>query len=138
MIIRVILAVFISGATGICYLAGFARLMSGLLIGFGSLVCIFFGIIFIVPEENRQLWFPVFGDGLAWPFFLLALILAGLAGLLFIKRSEEIAPETVSSVHFQYFIGAFFAYVLSVFLPSLLWFPSEEKRTLLDAETLGF
>ncbi len=137
MIIRIILALFISGASGICYLAGIARLMSGLLIGFGSLVCIFFGIIFIVPEENRQLWFPVYGEGSAWPFFLLALVLAGTVALLFIKKKEVVESETVSSIHFQYVIGAFFAYILSVFLPSLLWFPSEEKRKQLDPETLG-
>ena len=54
MIIRVILALFVSGASGICYFAGFARLMSGLLIGFGALISIFFGIIFIVPDDSLQ------------------------------------------------------------------------------------
>jgi len=137
MIIRVLLVLFISGGSGICYLAGFARLMSALLIGFGALASIFFGIIFVVPEENRKLWFPVYGDGAAWPFFLLALILAGIVALALSKRRENVPPETVSAMHLQYAIGGFFAYLFSLFLPTLLWFPSDERRLSLDSATLG-
>lgn len=137
MIIRILLVVFISGASAVCYLSGYARLMSGLLIGFGSLVSVFFGLLFVIPEESRELWFPVYGDGSGWPFFLLALVLACIGALLFTKREEEARKETVSSSHFQFFIGGFFASLLSVFLPALLWFPSDEKRLSLDAETLG-
>jgi hypothetical protein len=112
-------------------------MMSALLIGFGSLTSVFFGILFVIPEENRELWFPVYGEGEAWPFFLLALILAGIAALLFSRRKENVAEEMVSSLHFQYCIGGFFAYILSIFLPALLWFPSDEKRLTLDPSTLG-
>lgn len=131
------MVLFVSGASAVCYLAGYIRLMSALLIGFGSLASAFFGIIFVVPEQNRQLWFPVYGEGAAWPFFLLALILAGFAGLLFTGRKERIEEETVSSLHFQFFVGGFLAYILSVFLPALLWFPSDEKRLSTDPGTLG-
>ncbi|MBM9604022.1 hypothetical protein [Desulfopila inferna] len=137
MIIRIILVLFVSGASAISYMAGYARVMSGLLIGFGALASVFFGILFVVPQQNRQLWFPIYGDGAAWPFFLLALILAGIAALLFSGRKESAEEETVSSHHFQYFIGGFFAYILSVFLPALLWFPSDEKRLSMDSGTLG-
>ncbi len=137
MIIRIILVLFVSGASAISYMAGYARVMSGLLIGFGALASVFFGILFVVPQQNRQLWFPIYGDGAAWPFFLLALILAGIAVLLFSGRKESVEEETVSSHHFQYFIGGFFAYILSVFLPALLWFPSDEKRLSMDSGTLG-
>jgi hypothetical protein len=137
MILRIIFVVFVSGASGICYLAGFSRLMSALLIGFGALASIFFGIIFIVPEENRELWFPVYGDGAAWPFFLLALVLIGIVFLVLGKRREYAVEETVSSLHFQYIIGGVFAYLFSIFLPALLWFPSDEKRMAVDSSALG-
>ncbi len=137
MIIRIILVLFVSGASAISYMAGYARVMSGLLIGFGALASVFFGILFVVPQQNRQLWFPIYGEGAAWPFFLLALILAGITALLFSGRKESVEEETVSSHHFQYFIGGFFAYILSVFLPALLWFPSDEKRLSMDSGTLG-
>lgn len=137
MIIRFILALFFSGASAVCYLAGLARLMSGLLIGFGALVSAFFGILFVVDPEKRQLWFPVFGEGAAWPFFLLALILSATAALALAKRREYGQDEQLNSLHFQYCIGGFFAYLLSLFLPSLLWFPSDERRLSLEADVLG-
>jgi len=137
MIIRIILAVFISGASGICYLAGLTRLMSALLVGFGSLASFFFGILFMVSAEQRELWFPIYGQGTSWPFFLLSAILAVIVILFFVKKSEPIEEENVSSAHFKYFLGAFFGYLLSIFLPALLWFPSDEKRISLDASVLG-
>jgi hypothetical protein len=137
MILRIIFIVFVSGASGICYLAGFSRLMSALLIGFGALASIFFGIIFVVPEENRELWFPVYGDGAAWPFFFLALVLIGIVFLVLGKRREHAVEEKVSSLHFQYAIGGVFAYLFSIFLPALLWFPSDEKRMAVDSSALG-
>ncbi len=137
MILRIIFVLFVSGASGICYMAGFARLMSALLIGFGALASIFFGILFAVPNENHELWFPVYGDGAAWPFFVLALVLIGIVFLVLGKRREHAAEETVSSLHLQYIIGGFFAYLFSVFLPALLWFPSDERRLSLDSSDLG-
>lgn len=138
MVIRILLALFASGAAGVCFLAGYARLMSGLLIGFGALTGVFFGILFLVPEQSRDLWFPVHGTASGWPFFLLALVLAVMAGLVFTKRKETPEPEAFSTLHIQYCVGGFFAYILSVFLPSLLWFPSEERRLQLSPEDLAF
>lgn len=137
MIFRIIFVIFISGASGVCYMAGFARIMSSLLIGFGALAATFFGIMFIVPEANRELWFPVYGDGAAWPFLVLALVLAVITGLVLTKRKEQAPAETLSSMHLQYIVGGFFAYLFSVFLPAFLWFPSDEKRLSLDSATLG-
>ena len=47
MIVRILLVVFISVTSGAGYLAGFVRLISGLLVGFGALVSMFFAILFI-------------------------------------------------------------------------------------------
>ena len=93
MIVRIVLAVFISGASGICYLAGLTRLMSALLLGFGSLASLFFGILFMVSAEQRQLWFPVYSQGTPWPFFLISAILAAMVILCLVKKSEPIDEE---------------------------------------------
>lgn len=137
MIVRIVIAVFISGASGICYLAGLTRLMSALLVGLGSLASFFFGILFMVSAEQRELWFPVYGQGTSWPFFLIAAVLAVMVILFFVKKSEPIEVEKISSGHVKYFLAAFFGYLLSIFLPALLWFPSDEKRLGLDASALG-
>ncbi|MEE4243358.1 MAG: hypothetical protein V2I36_17985 [Desulfopila sp.] len=137
MIVRIFLILFISGASAVCYLAGYVRLMSGLLLGFASLVSVFFGALFVVPEENRELWFPVYGDGAAWPFFLLALLLVAIAALLFNKRQVNAPAEILSSVHYKYGIGAFVTSLLSVFLPVVFWFPSDDKRLSIDSSALG-
>lgn len=136
MIVRIVLVLFVSGASAVCYLAGYTRLMSALLIGFGTVISLFFGLLFVVPEGSRELWLPVYGGGSAWPFFLLAAILAGIVALLFSKREEFPDKEIISSDHLQYLIGGFFAYILSIFLAALLWFPSDEKRLSLDSAAL--
>ena len=137
MILRIIFVIFVSGASGICYLAGFTRIMSSLLIGFGMLAATFFGVIFVLPETSRELWFPIYGDGAAWPFFVLAFILAIMTGLVLTKRKEDVPAETLSSMHLQYTAAGFFTYLLSVLLSAFLWFPSDEKRLNLDPSTLG-
>lgn len=68
MIVRLLFVLFISGASGIAYLAGYSRLMTGLLVGFGGIVS-FFGLLFVVEPSHRELWFPVYGVGSPWPFF---------------------------------------------------------------------
>ncbi len=136
MVVRIILVVFVSGASGICYLAGLTRLMSALLVGFGSVMSLFFGVLFSVSAEQRQLWLPVYGQGAPWPFFLLSAVLAGIVVLFFMKKAEPVKKETVSPTHFKYLLSAFFGCVLSIFLPSLLWFPSDAKRASMDALTL--
>lgn len=137
MVIRLILAIFVSGASGVCYLAGLVRLMSALLVAFGSLSAVFFGILFVVPESSRELWFPVYGGGHAWPFFSLALVLAAISALIVTSRREEVAAERVSSLHFQFLIGGFLAYLLNVFIASYFWFPSDVRRLEVDESTLG-
>lgn len=137
MILRIIFVIFISAASGICYLAGFTRIMSGLLIGFGALSAAFFGVMFVVPETSRELWFPIYGDGSSWPFFVIALVLVVMTGLVLTKRREHAAPEKLSFLHLQYTVGGFLTYLLSVLLSALLWFPSDEKRLNLDPATLG-
>lgn len=137
MIVRIVLALFVSGASGICYLAGLTRLMSALLLGFGSLASFFFGILFMVSAEQRQLWFPVHGQGISWPFFLISAVLAAMVILCLVKKSEPIEEESLSASHFKYFLVAFFGYLFSIFLSALLWFPSDEKRMSLDASALG-
>lgn len=121
-----------------CYLAGLMRLMSALLVSFGALASLFFGILFMVTPEQRQLWLPAYVHGAAsWPFFLLFVVLMSMVALFFIKKSEPVEDEIISLLHFKFFIGAFFGYLLSIFLPALLWFPSEVKRINLDGSTLG-
>jgi len=137
MIIRVILALFISVASGTCFLAGLTRLMSALLVSFGALAAVFFGIFFLLPEASRESWFPVYGEGYAWPFFLLAFVLACVAGFIITSSKVEALREKVSASHYQYLIGGFFANLLSVFLPAFFLFPSDERRFSLDQFTLG-
>ncbi len=137
MIVRIVLVLFVSGASVICYLAGFTRLMSALLMGFGALVSLFFGILFQVSAEQRQVWVPVNGQGASWPFFLLAAVMVVMVILFFVKKSEPPKRESVSPAHIRYFIFAFFGYLASIFLPALLWFPSDEKQSTLDSSTLG-
>jgi hypothetical protein len=132
MIIRLILIAFFSGSSAICYLAGLTRLMSGLLVGFGSLVSLFFGILFLLPAENRNLWFPLHGDGVVWPFMLLAIIMLALAILILAGKMKSTETERVNREHFQYLIGAVFAYILNVFISAYFWFPSEAKRRAAD------
>lgn len=137
MIIRIILVLFASGASGISYLAGLIRLMSALLIGFGTLVALFFGFLFMVSAESRQLWFPVYGQGASWPFFLLSAVLVVIVALFFIKKDEPVDLEYVSSIHVKYFLIAFFGYLLSIFLSAFFWFPSDAKRLSLDMSALS-
>ncbi len=137
MIIRIILVVFASVASGISYLAGLIRLMSALLVGFGALVSFFFGILFMVPEENRQLWFPVYGQGTSWPFFMLSAVLAVIIVFFFVKKRESVEKEDVSSTHIKYFVTAFFGYLLSIFLSAFFWFPSDIKRLSLEISALS-
>lgn len=135
MIVRLILVFFASATGAICYLAGLIRLMSALLVAFGGVISLFFGVLFLLPDASRELWIPVYGSVMTWPFFLIALLLFGVTSLFFIKRKEE-NSETYSSWHLQNGIGGVCCLLLSIFLPAILWFPSEEKKQSLDPSTL--
>ena len=137
MIIRIVLAGFSSFVSGVCYLSGLMRVMSGLLIGFGVLASFFFGVIFLLPVNDDRLWFPIYGTGTAWPFFLLATCLAALIGVLFLMRSRPAQEETFSVSHLRYLGFGLLLYLCSLFLPAFLWFPSETKRLTTEVSSLG-
>ena len=137
MIVRILLAAFSSLVGGVCYLAGMMRLMSGLLVGFGVLVSLFFAVIFAMPASEDRLWFPVYGDAASWPFFLLAFCLILMITWLFLAHSKPIAIEYVSRRHFKYLAVGLFVYLCALFLPAFFWFPSEDKRLAVEASSLG-
>jgi hypothetical protein len=126
MVIRLIMASFVSLVSGVCYLAGLMRLMSALLICFGIVSAIFFGVLFSLPAGSERISFSVSATGAAWPFFLLALILAGLIAFLFLYKTEPAEHEQMGSVHLKMLIGGLLLYLFSLFFPVLLWFPSDE------------
>lgn len=138
MIIRIILILFVSGATTFIYLAGIVRLMSALLVGFGGLVACFFGILFLVPASDRQLWLPVHAGGASWPFFLLALVLFGITVLFFTKRREYEVSQQMGSFHIQNLTGGLLCYLLSIFIPVFIWFPSESMRQRFGLQQLEY
>ena len=137
MIIRILLAGFSSCVGGVCYLSGLMRLMSGLLIGFGVLASLFFAIVFLMPGSEERLWFPIYGNGSSWPFFLLAFCLLSLIFWLFLARPEPAEKEQVSGLHLKYLAGGLFLYLCALFVPAFFWFPSEEKRMMTEAARLG-
>jgi hypothetical protein len=110
--------------------------MSGLLLGFGILVGLFFGVIFLLPANTDRLWFPIYGNGSSWPFFLVAACLAGLIGLLFFSRSNPLDEEQVSGFHFKYLGAGLLTYLCAFFLPAFLWFPSDESRIASEVSSL--
>jgi hypothetical protein len=132
MIVRIVIALFISLVSGVCYMAGLTRLMSGLLIFFGVISALFFGIVFLLPPGSDRISFTVTAHGSSWPFFLLAVILALMIGYLFLKKDQgrEPAPyEPLGTPHLRFLGGGILLYVCSLFLPVLLWFPSEQMTT---------
>ncbi len=126
MLIRLIIALFVSFVSGVCFLAGLMRLMSALLICFGIVSAIFFGVLFSLPAGSERISFSVSATGAAWPFFLLALILAGLIAFLFRYKSEPAGYEEIGSAHLKMLAGGLLLYLFSLFFPVLLWFPSDE------------
>jgi len=133
MIVRIVIAVFLSVVTGVCYLAGLSRLISGLLIGFGVLASLFFGILFVLPPGSERVSFSVAAPGSSWPFFLLALVLVLMIVYLFSYRTRtEVLDadgggyEPLQRRHLQFFGGAVVLYLFSLFLPAVLLFPSDD------------
>ena len=142
MVIRLLLAGFVSIVSSFCYLAGLVRLMSALLIGFGVLTALSFGIVFLLPPNDDRLLFPISVAGASWPFFTIALILVFLIGWLFLHKSVSAAEgESLSSRHMKFLGGGLLLYICSLFIPVALWFPSDEKRAALETcsqETMVF
>lgn len=133
MIVRIVIAVFLSVVTGVCYMAGLSRLISGLLIGFGVLASLFFGILFLIPPGSDRVSFAVSAAGSSWPFFLLALVLILMIVYLFYYQPKSKVPdadggtcEMLCGSHLQLVGGGILVYLFSLFFPVILWFPSDE------------
>ena len=128
MIVRIVIALFISLVSGVCYLAGLTRLISALLISFGVLSALFFGIVFLLPPGSDRFTFAVSAQGVSWPFFLLALILVLMIVYLYLykpKSADTPEFEELGPSHLRRLGGGVLVYLVSLFLPVLLWFPSE-------------
>ncbi len=139
MIARIVIALFISLVSGVCFMAGMTRLMSALLIFFGVVSALFFGIVFLFPPESERLSFSVSAHGASWPFFLLALVLALLIGYLYLRRSSDKGPlgfEQLGGIHLRFLGGGLLLYLFSLFIPVLLWFPSEKAMATADFSRL--
>ncbi len=128
MIVRILIAGFASFVAGASYLTGLGRLMSALLIGFSAFSSFFFGLLFILPSDEKRLWFPVNIGASPWPFFVLACVLLVMVLFLFLTKKRKTAVEQVSSVHFKYLLGGIGGYLTSLFLSSIYWFPSDARR----------
>ncbi|THB75062.1 MAG: hypothetical protein D6B25_12555 [Desulfobulbaceae bacterium] len=131
------MALFVSFVSGFCFLTGLMKLMSGLLLSFGVIAAVFFGVVFLLPGNDERLWFPIYGDGAAWPFFLLALVLVGVIIWLFKRAALEPEPESFSNLHTRALGWGGLIYLAALFLPAFLWFPSEAKRLVVDDTRLG-
>ncbi len=132
MIVRIVIALFISLVSGMCYMTGLTKLMSGLLIGFGAICALFFGIVFLLPPNSEKITFAVTAPGASWPFFLLALILIFLIAFLFLYKPEKKGAsgfEQLCSSHLQLFGGGILLYLFSLFLPIALWFPADNATS---------
>lgn len=138
MIIRLLLAGFISIVSSFCYLSGLSRLMSALLIGFGALTSLFFGAVFLLPPNADRLLFPLSGQGPSYPFFLVAAVLVGLIVWLFAKKTDPADEDPLSATHLKYLGGGLALYICSLFIPIALWFPSDEKQQALDPARLEY
>jgi hypothetical protein len=137
MIVRIFVAGFASLVAGLSYLTGLARLMTGFLLGFGAVCSFLFGVLFFLPADANRRLFPVYQVVPAWPFFLIAAALVGMILVLFLRKAKPAATESVSSVHFKYLFGGIGGYLLSLFLSSVYWFPSDAVRRGADPASLA-
>ncbi len=137
MIIRLLLAGFVSIVFSFCYLAGLVRLVSALLIGFGVLTAVSFAIVFLLPPDADRLLFPISVSGASWPFFVIALFLILLIVWLFLHKTDPAEEENLSARHMKFFGGGLLLYITSLFIPIAFWFPSDEKRLMLGINSQG-
>ncbi len=136
MVVRLLIAFFASFVAGLSYLTGLARMMTGLLLGFGAFCSFFFGVLFVLPVDANRLVLPLYEKVSAWPYFLLGVILAGMTLALFLLKVKTAEGEQVSPVHFKYLLGGIGGYLVSLFGSSIYWFPSDAKRLSADASRL--
>lgn len=135
MVIRLLLAGFVSIVSGFSFLAGLTRLMSALLLGFGVLTAISFGIVFLLPPNDDRLLFPISVSGAAWPFFVIAVALMVLIGWLFLNKPQAAGQEDLSARHLKFLGGGLLLFITSLFIPIAFWFPSDERRLTLDTSS---
>lgn len=138
MIVRILIAGFASFVSGLSYLAGLTRLMTALLVGFGSFSAFFFGALFLLPVDAERLMFPIYEPVPAWPYLLLGVVLAAMIVGLYKIKVAPVVSENVSASHFKYLIGAIGGYLASLFLSSVYWFPSDERRLSADSTSLAW
>lgn len=136
MIVRLLIAGFASLVAGFSYLTGLARLMTGLLIGFGAFSSFFFGILFILPVDAERLLFPIYEKVPSWPYFVLGFVLSAMVLALFLLKVKPAADEQVSGLHFKYMAGGIGGYLTSMFLSSIYWFPSDARRMSAEESSL--
>ncbi len=137
IIVRLLIAGFASFVGGVCYLTGLKKLMSALLLAFGCIISLFFGIIFLIPNSENILGFPVFGLGGSWPFFLLAAVLACGAIIILLKERVVDEYEVLSAQHGKFLVFGLLGCVTAIFCPAFFWFPSEERRLAVAESALG-
>lgn len=137
MVLRILFILFLSCTASVCYLAGYTRLMSGILVFFGALVSFFFGLLFTMSPESRALWLPVYQNGNSWPFYLLSVLLCLLSLALVLSKKKKVSIVSFSKFHFQNFVSGMLAQIVFLFLASYFWFPSAEKRAQLSPSDLS-
>lgn len=137
MVIRILIAGFASLVAGLSYLSGLSRMMSGLLMGFGSFCAFFFGILFLLPIDSERLLFPIYEPVPAWPYFLLGVILLAMTVLLFLLKPAQTRSEELSSKHFKCMLWGIGGYLTSLFGSSFFWFPSDAKRLSAEPSALN-
>jgi len=137
MIIRILIAGFASSVAGISYLAGMARIMTALLLGFGAFVSFVFGMLFLLPADGGRLWFPVSGEAPSYPFFLLGTLLAAMIFALYLVKPKFEIVEQVSKTHLKYLIWGGAGYLSTLFISSFFWFPSDSRKLAIDESGLA-
>ena len=139
MVVRIIISLFISVVSGACYLAGLTRLISALLITFGVICGLFFGLVFLMPPGSERITFAVNAEGESWPFFLVSLMLIGMIAYLYFykpKGSDSSSHEELGATHLRKLGFGVLLYLVSLFLPVLLWFPSDSTMASGDKSSL--
>lgn len=136
MVIRIIVGIFASLVVGLGYLTGMARMITALLLGLGSVGAFIFGVVFVLPSDSTQLILPSPGEGAAWPYFVISVILVGMALSSFKVQRAVVHQEQVSSRHFKFLIAGLGSYLVTLFWSSVYWFPAEESATPLNIQLL--
>jgi hypothetical protein len=136
MVVRILIAGFASFVAGLSYLTGLAKMMTGLLLGFGAFCSFFFGVLFYLPIDAERAFFPVYEKVPAWPYLVIGLMLTAMTVALFLVKTRPVAGEQVSAVHFKYFVGGIGGYLASLFGSSVYWFPSDAQKLSADPASL--